>query len=170
MKNSILILIMLLSTISIFAQKDSPSIDNFTSKIMIGTSFGTTSGSGISARYVSNNSGVTFTILPNYVRNENFSHTNLNMGLSYNYYVRTNRYVDFSMKVSARRQQGGLFSYWTDNPDRVRVNLGIGPEINFHLLPEIDVDVHLGYGLYDITKSLNSSLSASVGFYYNIYQ
>lgn len=167
MKKLLIIAIMFISAFSLQAQNEDSRIPESDSKIMVGLATGFTSGSGISVRSVMEKHGVTLTVLPYAISDGDDSFSYLNLGLSYNYYFRQNDFVDFSMKLGTQyvRNSGDDFIF----NEGSKINLGIGPEINFHILPELDFEFYLGYGLYDIADSLNSSLTTGIGFYYNIY-
>ena len=169
MKKLLTIAFMFIFALGLQAQEEDSRLPDSDSKIMIGLAAGFTSGTGISVRTVQKQHGVTLTVLPYFTSQENNPANFINLGLSYNYYFRQNDFVDFSMKFGTQ-YLGGDVDFDLSFGEASQINVGIGPEINIHIVPELDLEFYLGYGLYDIADSLNSSLTAGVGFYYNIYQ
>ncbi len=174
MKYLTLLVVCLCITVQLTAQEQESRIPEYSSKLMIGSSLNSTYGSGLSFAYVQDKHGISLNFLPfSSVTTDDLFPSEiryLNLGLSYNYYIRKNNIVDFSLKTGFQRISGSLSSDVIGEPNSVvRYSFGVGPEISFHLSKEIDFSVNLGYGLYNITESLNSNISGGVGFYYNAY-
>lgn len=141
---------------------------------MIGAQLTSANGFGVTYRYVKNKSGLSISFSPIiYTTSDKMYNTNeIHVGLNYNYYIRKSNVLDFSIFV------GGAYKSSTDEysfTDRKFVNsntfkFGFGPQIDFRPTKELNIEVSLGYGLYNIPDDISSSLAAGIGMFYNIYK
>lgn len=166
MKKLIIAVVLFLFTDLVYTQEREESQDYTHS---LGVMTGSTTGLGFSYRYFPNKIGFQFTALPIFRFGEFQSST----GLSLLYKIRSHEKLDvfaylgnhlfydshailIDLPETGGYETKGGFNY----------NVGLGAGVNIHLWDFLDLSVKAGYGLYDITSFINTSLAGGLGLYY----
>ena len=175
MKKSILFLFIISLTSTSIAQDGS-----FTPpKHFVGLHVGSTTGSGISYRYWPTKFGGEITAFPRF---EKGGYYNINTGLSLLFKLKENKrytiYTYFGNSLLIRK-----FDHWepleewnpnNPNPEYIittkkstqfNSSIGLGYKVNF--LQNLDFNLQAGYGFYDITSSVYTSITGEISMYYH---
>lgn len=130
-----------------------------------GFHLGSTTGMGLSYRYLPNKLGVQATFLPVFNGDGGLF---ISSGFSIMYKIQSSRRVDLFGYL------GNHFIY-RENPnygfEGKNINrsyqMGLGAGINLHAwIDVLDISFQLGYGVYNVNKSPRSLPAAEIGFYY----
>lgn len=171
MKKIILSLIVLASAFNSVAQDEKETF--ISPKHFIGLHAGPTRGYGISYRYWPTKFGGEITANPRFRKGGEYS---ISTGLSFLYKLKENErhtfysYVGNSILATKRKEN-------TFNPNtqittseiketvEYNASLGLGYKINFW--DNLDFNLQIGYGFYEITTDFNTNFSSEVGLYYH---
>lgn len=177
MRLKIILLLLLfglgINQISIAQSDDSskaPLRNNYNTRIQLGYGVATANGGGFSFRYTKEKHGFLATLSPFVTFDDGtfFSDFlgNTQVGLNYNYYFFKKPTVDFSLLV------GGELRLLDLSETTSYVALGIAPQIDIHLGNFINLEIHLGFGAYNITGGNDEfSILPSIGgsLLHNLY-
>jgi hypothetical protein len=174
MKNILLIISILIFSFSTKAQgKDTSKVSNF--KHEVGFHAGSTSGYGPSHRIWYKKIGLQVTLLP-YFMNYNKSNKNSSLvyGLSLNYKLQQNKFVDlygfanFSSNLSKQ-------VYYPYDPTQqvisnksIKSNIGLGLGFDFKITPEFILSTQIGYGIYQIEKFYQGNIAGGISLLYRL--
>lgn len=144
--------------------------NKYNTRIQLGYSLATANGGGFTFRYTKEKHGIYASLSPfisfgNGIQNEIFGESQI--GLNYNYYFFKRNAVDFSLLVG-----GELKLDHYDDDTSASVNIGIAPQIDFHLGDFINLEVHLGFGVYNLSGGdSNFSILPTIGasLLHNLY-
>ena len=169
MKKSILFLFIISLTSASIAQDES-----FTPpKHFVGIHAGSTTGSGISYRYWPTKFGGEITAFPRF---EKGGYYNINTGLSLLFKLKENKrytiYTYFGNSLELDHSQFNTYDQATDTyssyykkSSQFNSSIGLGYKVNF--LQNLDFNLQAGYGFYDITSSVYTSITGEISMYYH---
>lgn len=155
--------------------KDSSKTSNF--KHELGFHIGSTSGFGPAYRIWYKKMGLQVAFLPNtrfYGKNNFDSYTNLTYGLSLNYLIKENKYVDFytflSTSTRSIKQNNCFIEPWLCNEPKFvhSSNIGLGFGFDFKMLKVLKLSTQIGYGVYDIQNLPKGTIATGIGLLYTL--
>ncbi len=120
----------------------------------VGLHAGATTGLGLSYRYWPKRLGFQFTTAPAFGQNFSF----VSLGLSGLYTFKDNENIDF---------YGYLGNHLILIDGNAQHNIGLGAGFKFEFVKVLNLNVQAGYGVYNTTSDIYSSLTGEVGLYYN---
>lgn len=145
---------------------------DFTSRHQFGYTTATANGGGFTYRFTTENNGISVSVAPalvfsadnNLIDGDIFGGTQL--GLNYNRYFFRKNAVDFSLLVGGEVRTRATFN----GNNLTTLQLGIAPQIDFHLGDHYNLEIHLGFGAYGI-GGVDLSLLPTIGaaLLYNLY-
>ncbi len=181
MKKSISILIIILSlNFNAFSfSKDSTKTPNF--KHELGFHIGSTSGFGPAYRIWYKKIGLQVSALPLtrfHGKNSLNNYTNLTYGLSLNYLIKKNKYVDFYSFLSSSTRSEKLdncyfetwlcYEYETNFKFIHSTNVGLGLGFDFKFLKVMKLSTQIGYGVYSIQSLTKGNIAGGISLLYQL--
>ncbi|MEX2483124.1 MAG: hypothetical protein WED10_01100 [Brumimicrobium sp.] len=131
----------------------------------LGFHLGSTTGMGLSYRFLPKKLGIQATFLPVFNGNGGMF---LSSGLSILYKLKSSRRVDLfgylGNHLTYRESAPGF--YGEQNVNR-NYHVGLGAGINLHAwIDVLDISFQMGYGVYSVNENPRSLPAAEIGFYY----
>jgi len=174
MKNLLLIISFFVISFTTKANdKDSTSISNF--KHEVGFHAGSTSGYGPSYRVWYKKFGIQVATLPFFNKNKGISeNSNFVYGISLNYKLQQNRFVDlygvasFTSSISKQTIYTVFPANQTIINKQTNSSIGIGLGLDFKITPELILSTQMGYGIYGIENFYQGNIAGGISLLYKL--